>query len=115
MISQGLEDIEITSGFGPLRPLMDARWEGPTAQNDPIRTSAVQVCCDAQRGIPTTLKVLRRPESEFIGSRNCNRVGSFGGDAKISHCRFDLRVSQQQPDCFCIASTVQNVDRFRPS
>ena len=48
-------------------------------------------------------------------SRNCNRVGSFGGDAKISHCQFDLRVPQQQPDCFCIASTVQNVDRFRPS
>jgi hypothetical protein len=37
MISQGPEDIEITSGFGPLRPLMDARWEGSTAQNDPKR------------------------------------------------------------------------------
>ena len=41
MISQGPEDIEITSGFGPLRPLMDARWEGSTAQNDPSATLAV--------------------------------------------------------------------------
>jgi hypothetical protein len=38
MIAQGPEDIEITSGFGPLRPLMDARWEGSTAQNDPDLT-----------------------------------------------------------------------------
>jgi len=36
MISQGPKDIEITSGFGPLRPLMDAR-EGSTAQNDPFQ------------------------------------------------------------------------------
>jgi hypothetical protein len=28
-------DAVLTSGFGPLRPLMDARWEGSTAQNDP--------------------------------------------------------------------------------
>jgi hypothetical protein len=41
MIAQGSEDIEITSGFGPLRPLMDARWEGSTAQNDPSATLAV--------------------------------------------------------------------------
>ena len=44
MISQGPEDIEITSGFGPLRPLMDARWEGSTAQNDPD-------CVKTPRGI----------------------------------------------------------------
>jgi hypothetical protein len=50
MISQGPEDIEITSGFGPLRPLMDARWEGSTAQNDPERSNGGQFCCDAQRG-----------------------------------------------------------------
>jgi hypothetical protein len=48
MISQGQEDIEITSGFGPLRPLMDARWERSTAQNDPIRTLGGQFCCYAQ-------------------------------------------------------------------
>jgi hypothetical protein len=50
MISQGPEDIEITSGFGPLRPLMDARWEGSTAQNDPLRKSGGPKCCDAQHG-----------------------------------------------------------------
>jgi hypothetical protein len=44
MISQGPEDIEITSRFGPLRPLMDARWEGSTAQNDPD-------CVKTPRGI----------------------------------------------------------------
>jgi putative ABC transport system substrate-binding protein len=49
MISQGPEDIEITSGFGPLRPLMDARWEGSTAQNDPQRKSSVRGCCAAQQ------------------------------------------------------------------
>ena len=48
MISQGQEDIEITSGFGPLRPLMDARWEGSTAQNDPQLTISCQFCCGAQ-------------------------------------------------------------------
>jgi hypothetical protein len=49
MISQGPEDIEITPGFGPLRPLMDARWEGSTAQNDPHETSGVQ-CTQLQNG-----------------------------------------------------------------
>jgi hypothetical protein len=48
MIAQGPEDIEITSGFGPLRPLMDARWEGSTAQNDPNRDSSARFCCNAQ-------------------------------------------------------------------
>jgi len=48
MISQGPEDIEITSGFGPLRPLMDARWEGSTAQNDPQETCADLNCCCAK-------------------------------------------------------------------
>jgi hypothetical protein len=38
MIAQGPEDIEITSGFEPLRPLVDACWEDSTAQNDPQRT-----------------------------------------------------------------------------
>jgi hypothetical protein len=52
MIAQGPEDIEITSGFGPLRPLMDDRWEGSTAQNDPIRKSHDPICCDAQSQIP---------------------------------------------------------------
>ena len=50
MIAQGPEDIEITSGFGPLRPLMDARWEGSTAQNDPLRT--LPRCSDAPRSLP---------------------------------------------------------------
>ena len=54
MISQGPEDIEITSGFGPLRPLMDARWEGSTAQNDPYLPSRVKFCCDAQQCFGST-------------------------------------------------------------
>jgi hypothetical protein len=41
MISQGPENIEITSGFGPFRPLLDVHWEGSTAQNDPSATLAV--------------------------------------------------------------------------
>jgi hypothetical protein len=41
-----------------------------------------------------TLEVLRCPALKFKGSRNCDRVGSFRSDAKISDCRFDLRVPQ---------------------
>jgi hypothetical protein len=55
MISQGPEDIEITSGFGPIRPLMDARWEGSTAQNDPSLPFDNQFCCDAQEHSPATV------------------------------------------------------------
>jgi hypothetical protein len=55
MFSQGPEDIEITSGFGPLRPLVDARWEGSTALNDPIETLPAKFAVMHNAVFPTTV------------------------------------------------------------
>jgi hypothetical protein len=60
--------------------------------NDPSRHLTINFAV-MHNGI-LTLEVLRCPALKFKGSRNCDRVGSFRSDAKISDCRFDLRVPQ---------------------
>ena len=94
MISQGQEDIEITSGFGPLRPLMDARWEGSTAQNDPQLTISCQFCCGAQLTI------------EPLAAKNENRV-TVGCDAAIGSLHADqMRLRQ------ALLNLISNANKF---
>ena len=76
MISQGPEDIEITS-FGPLQPLMDVRWEGSTAQNDPKPTLAAQqrrtVGSRDAPGLPGNIgNEFRMAGAQLVSPGNCS-------------------------------------------
>jgi hypothetical protein len=71
-------------------PLASRAYRGDA--HDPSRHLTINFAV-MHNGI-LTLEVLRCPALKFKGSRNCDRVGSFRSDAKISDCRFDLRVPQ---------------------